>query len=324
MLIIHEPGLNTMIQDLGRHGFYHLGVPPSGAADKFSFQLGNFLLGNPPHFAALEMTLLGPRVEFRKSTVIAVTGAPMKVYLNEREIPMWENVKVESGDVLSFKYAPGGVRTYLCVSGGITIPETLGSMSTYSLNQFGVYLGQRLNAGTELVIGEPLPGVFRQVGKRVPEEFHPSFSSTLDVRVVMGMSSYRMTDEGIKSFLNSEWKVSAESNRIAYRYTGAQVDFKDFEPPFGAGNSSSNVVDIAYPIGVVMAPNPEEIIILLNDATTGGGFVTIGTVISPDLDIVSQSMPNTVTRFIAVTVDQAIEARIEKKKQLLRFAELVK
>ncbi|MEB3101796.1 biotin-dependent carboxyltransferase family protein [Ferviditalea candida] len=323
MLKVLDTGLNTTIQDMGRNGLYHLGVPPSGAADKYSFQLGNLLLGNPVHYAGLEMTLLGAAIEFRKKTVIAVTGAPMDVYLNHGKIPMWENVKVEEGDVLSFKSAQSGVRTYLCVSGGILVPEMLGSKSTYSLNQFGAYIGKKLVNGTELGLGEPLPGVFKQVGKRIPPTYTPQFGDRVDIRVVMGLSSYRLSDEGIKAFLNTEWRVSAESNRVACRYKGATISYKKFEPPFGAGSGSSNVVDIAYPIGVLMVPNSEEIIMLLNDATTGGGFVTVGTAISPDLDKVSQSRPNSTTRFIAVTVDQAITARLEKKKKLLKLTELL-
>jgi biotin-dependent carboxylase-like uncharacterized protein len=323
MLKILDPGLNTTIQDMGRNGYYHLGVPPSGAADKYSFQLGNLLLGNPVHYAALEMTLLGARIEFKKNTVIVITGAPMEVFINNKNIPMWENIKVQEGDILSFKFARSGVKTYLCISGGIHAPEILGSKSTYSLSQYSVYIGRKLEAGTEIEVGEPLPGVFKQVGKRIPLEFIPEFINTIDVRVVMGLSSYRLSDEGVKSFLNAEWKVSTESNRLAYRYTGTTITFKEFEPPFGAGSGSSNVVDIAYPIGVIMVPNSEEIIILLNDASTGGGFVTIGTVISPDLDLVTQSRPSTVTRFIAVTVDQAIKARIEKKKKIMKLTELL-
>lgn len=323
MLKILDTGINTTIQDMGRNGLYHLGVPPSGAADKYSFQLGNLLLGNPIHYAALEMTLLGAKIEFNKKTVIAVTGAPMEVFLNHEKIPMWENVKVEEGDVLSFKFTESGVKTYLCVSGGIHVPETLGSKSTYSLNQFGVYFGEKISDGTELELGEPLPGVFKQVGKRIPSQYIPQFSDTIDVHVVMGLSSHRLSDEGVKSFLNTQWKVSTESSRVAYRYTGATITYKKFEPPFGAGSGSSNVVDIAYPIGVIMVPNSEEIIMLLNDATTGGGFVTIGTAISPDLDKVSQSRPNSTTRFITVTVDQAITARMEKKKKLMQLTEFL-
>ncbi|MED0758152.1 biotin-dependent carboxyltransferase family protein [Aneurinibacillus thermoaerophilus] len=324
MLRILEPGLWTTVQDIGRQGYYHFGLPPSGAADKYSFMVGNLLLGNPLEFAGLEMTLLGPKVEFLKKTVIAITGAPMEAYLNQQPIPLWEPVQVNEGDILSFKFCKQGVKSYLCVSGGIQVPEVLGSRSTYTLSRLGGFQGRKLDVGDELEIGEPLPGAFKQVGKRLPSEFIPEYKNFQDLRVVMGLSGHRVSDEGIRAFLNSEWTVSTESNQVAYRYTGAKIAFKEHEPPFGAGDGFSNVVDFAYPIGALMVPNEEELIILLNDATSGGGFVTIGTVISTDLDIVAQSRPMSKCRFLAITVDQAMQVRLERKKKLTRLAELLK
>lgn len=324
MLRIRDGGLQTLVQDMGRKEFYHLGVPPSGAADKYSYVLGNILLGNPHDYAALEITLLGPVIEFCKRTVIAITGAPCEVRLNEQPVPMWESLVIQEGDMLAFRMTTQGVKTYLCVSGGIQVPDVLGCKSTYVLSQLGGFHGRKLQAGDEVQIGEPLPGVFHQVGLRIPDEYIPAFSNEMDIRVVVGLSSYRLSDEGIKTFLNSEWQVGLESNNIAYRYTGATVSFKPFDPPFGAGNNSSNVVDIVYPIGAIMVPNEKELILLLRDATTGGGFVTIGTAINADLDLIAQSRPNTKTRFLAVTVDQAIEARLSKKRKILAVQELLR
>lgn len=324
MIRILEPGLQTTVQDMGRNGNYHLGVPPSGASDKYSFLVGNLLLGNPIDYAGLEFTLLGSKVEFCKKTVIAITGAPIEPYLNHQPIPMWENVKVQEGDILSFKFSKIGVKTYLNVSGGILVRNILGGKSTYTLSRIGGYHGRKLREGDEIPIGEPLPGVFKLVGKRIASEFIPDFKNANDLRVVLGLSGYRVSDQGVKAFLNSEWKVSGESNRVAYRYKGATISLKEFDPPFGAGNSSFNVVDFAYPIGVILVPNDEEIIVLLNDGTSGGGFVSIGTVISPDLDIIAQSRPHMGTRFLAITVDQAIEARREREKKIMQLAELLR
>jgi biotin-dependent carboxylase-like uncharacterized protein len=324
VLRVVEPGLETTVQDLGRYGSYHLGVPPSGAADKYSFILGNMLLGNPLDYAGLEITLLGPTIEFQKSTVIAITGAPVQPTINKQPIPMWENIRVEEGDVLRFNFSKQGVKVYLCVSGGIEVPKVLGSRSTYQLNRLGGYHGRKLMMGDLLPLGEPLPGVFKQVGKRIPPSFIPDYSGHHEIRVVMGLSGSLISDEGVKSFLNSEWKVSTESNRVAYRYQGALVKFRDVDLPFGAGDLNSNVVDIAYPIGVIMVPNEEEIIILLNDGTSGGGFVTIGTVITPDLDRIAQSRPMTSSRFLAVTFDQAMSARLERQKTISALTNILK
>lgn len=324
MFYILDGGLQTLIQDMGRKDYYHLGVPPSGAADRYSYSLGNILLGNPIDYAALEITLLGPKIEVRKKTVIAITGAPIDVKLNGNPTPMWETICVQEGDVLTLRSVQKGVKSYVCVSGGIQVPHVLGSRSTYTLSQLGGFHGRKLQAKDEVAIGEPLPGVFHHIGMRIPDEYLPKFSSSVDIRIVMGISSYRVSDEGIKAFLNSEWQVGSESNTIAYRYSGATASFTTIDPPFGAGNNASNTVDIVYPIGAIMVPNEKELILLLRDATTGGGFVTIGTTINADMDVVAQSRPQAKTRFIAVTVDQAIEARMQRKKKLSTLQSLLR
>ena len=323
MIEVKEPGLWTTVQDMGRHGQYHLGVSPSGAADKYSYVLGNLLVGNPENFAALEMTLIGGEYVFRKDCIIALTGAPMEAYLNNKPISFWEAHKVQEGDKLKIKECRVGVKSYLCVSGGIDVPDVMGSKSTYELSQIGGFQGRKLQAGDLIPINEAFPEALLQVGKTIPVEFIPAFPDFQELRLTMGITGYLMNDLALKTFLNSEWTVSHESNRVAYRYKGPKVSFSEM-PPFGAGNSYSNVVDIAYPIGSVLFTNEEELIVLQNDATTGGGFITIGTVISQDLDIIAQSRPRSKSRFIAVTIDQAIQARSERKQKLEALFRMLK
>ncbi|QED49379.1 5-oxoprolinase subunit C family protein [Cytobacillus dafuensis] len=324
MIEVKDPGLWTTVQDMGRVGKYHLGIPPSGAADKYSFLIGNLLVGNPVEFAALEMTLIGGEFEFHKNLIIALTGAPMEAYLNHQPLSLWETHYVKEGDILTIKACPIGVKSYLCISGGVNVPDVLGSKSTYELSQIGGFCGRKLIAGDRIPINEPLPGASKQIGKFTPLEFVPSFHHFQELRVMMGMTGYLMNDHALKTFLNSEWSVSHESNRVAYRYKGPKVSFTEQHPPFGAGNSFSNVVDIAYPIGSVLFTNEEELIVLQNDATTGGGFITIGTVISQDLDLIAQSRPLSKCRFIAVTIDQAMQARAERTKKLDALVHLIK
>lgn len=324
MIEVREPGLWTTVQDMGRIGKYHLGVPPSGAADKYSFMIGNLLVGNPEDCAALEMTLIGGEFEFNQNCIIALTGAPMETYLNNKSISFWETHQVKEGDILKINACAKGVKSYLCISGGINVPHVMGSKSTYELSRIGGYKGRKLTAGDRIQINEPLPEAFKQIGKTIPIEFIPSFSDFQELRVMMGITGYLMNDLALKTFLNSEWTVSHESNRVAYRYKGPKVSFTEQNPPFGAGNSFSNVVDIAYPIGSVLFTNEEELIVLQNDATTGGGFITIGTVISQDLDLIAQSRPLSKCRFIAVTIDQAMLAREERRKKIETLVQMIK
>lgn len=321
---ILDPGLWSTVQDLGRVGNYHLGVPPSGASDKYSFIAGNLLVGNPPHLAGLEMTLIGGEFQFTKTTLIALTGAPMTAELNGQPIPFWEATAVQAGDRLTISACREGVKAYLCVSGGIQVPEVLGSRSTYELSSIGGYKGRKLLKDDELVLSEPLPGAFKLAGKSVPAEFLPEFAASCEIRVMMGINGHFVSDQGLKAFLNSEWTVSPESNRVAYRYTGARVSFNEKELSEVQGGGYNNVTDFAYPIGGIMFPNEEELIVLQNDGTTGGGFVTIGAVIHQDLDLIAQSRPLSKCRFITVTLEQALEARKERNTKMAKLEELLK
>lgn len=318
MVHIIQPGIHTTVQDLGRDGFYHLGVPPSGAADRYSFQLGNLLIGNPVHCAALEIRLLGPTLLFTKRTLIAITGAAAPCFINGEAVPMWQCLEVQAGDVLSFRFAIEGVCTYVCISGGIQTPEFLHSRSTYIINH-KTESGYKLEAGDKFSISEPLPGAFKHVGRSLPDAMRPSFPQHIELHATLGLAIHRISDEGVRTFLDGEWKISTESDRVAYRLDGKPL-------PTAASardihGETTPVIDLAYPIGVITVPNPEELIILVNDATSGGGFTTIGAVISADLDRLNQCRPQTTVRFSAVTMEQALRLRKEKRQRLAAAAE---
>jgi biotin-dependent carboxylase-like uncharacterized protein len=316
MIKVLDAGHQITVQDLGRDGFRHLGIPSSGVADRYSLIAGNLLIGNPPSYSGIELGSSYLKVEFYKRTVISVTGAQADIQLNHIKVSMWEAIEINEGDTLLIKVLNSAVFTYLCVSGGIHTIETFNSRSTYVLSTFGNFLGKKIAIGEIIPTGESLPGVFKHIGKSLSSSLIPSYQKKIEVRVVLGLSGYRVSDEGIKNFLNSDWEVLSVSNRVAYRYKGGIIHFNDYKSPFGAGDNSSNVVDIAYPIGTIMVPNIEEVIVMMNDGMTGGGFVTIGAVISSDMDILSQTRANNMTRFVSVTVEQAIEARNDKRKKL--------
>jgi len=151
---VKQPGLLTTVQDTGRFGEYSIGIPPSGAMDVFAYQVGNYLVGNEEGAAGLEITYLGPQLEFTENTVIAITGAEMPPKINGEEVPTWEALRVEEGDILSFDYLKSGARSYLAVAGGIDVPVFMHSRSTYTLIGLGGHEGRALQEGDELKVGE--------------------------------------------------------------------------------------------------------------------------------------------------------------------------
>jgi biotin-dependent carboxylase-like uncharacterized protein len=321
MLKVLRPGLLTTIQDAGRFGWYHIGMPPSGAMDQFSFRAGNLLVGNDQGAATLETTFLGPDLEAAADVTVAVTGAPLELRLNGQPAPMWVALALKAGDRLRCGQALAGVRSYICVAGGIDVPELLGSRSTYLLGRLGGIGGRMVAAQDELVTGTPWRTAAELTGRRLDPRLLPTFPETAELRIVMGLCSYRLTEESIAQFLNTPWEVSTEADRIGYRIHGPGFQFRDREPPFGAGSDPSNVVDVGYPVGSVQVPGGKEGILLMRDAVTGGGYATIGTVIQCDLDRVAQAAPRTRFRFRAVTIQEALRLRAQYKLRLRALAD---
>lgn len=321
MIHVRKPGLQTTVQDLGRVGYYHIGLPPSGAMDRYSHIIANLLVGNDEDAATLEITYLGPELEFGRDAVIAVTGGEIPPRINGEPMPMWETVRVKEGDVLSFDFMKRGARVYLAVAGGIDVPVVMGSRSTYTLCGIGGYEGRPLKEGDMLQIGDsPVRPV--EPGTRVPSEYLPDFPATWEIRVIVGLCSYRLTEESKQTFLNTEWTVTPEANRVGYRFKGVRLQFVPREQPFGAGSNPSNVVDLGYPIGSIQVPDGVEPIVLLNDAVTGGGYATIATVISTDLNRMAQMRTNDRARFVSVTLEEALKLRREHRDSILRLKEL--
>jgi len=310
---VHNGGLSTTVQDLGRTGMYAIGMPPSGAMDQYSFRVANLLVGNDEGAAALEATYIGPTLEFTDDRVIAVTGGDAAATLNDETVPMWTSVPVKAGDVLSFGMIATGARPYIAISGGVDVPTYLGSRSTYTLIGLGGHEGRKLAEGDVLPLGQAA-GAPREGA--LPADLAPQFGSDVEVRAVVGLCSYRLTEDALASFLNTPWRITKDADRVGYRLRGGKLDFVEREQPFGAGSDPANVVDLGYPLGSVQVPGGDEPIVLLGDAVTGGGYVTIATVISADRDIFGQARSGDVVRFREVGIEEALTARREQQRRL--------
>jgi biotin-dependent carboxylase-like uncharacterized protein len=318
---IVNPGLATTVQDQGRLGYYNVGIPQSGSMDQYSAGLGNALVGNTPREAVLECTYLGPALSTDSDAVIAVTGAPVEVRVNGEPRPQWCRIQLNAGDQLSFGVIKGGTRFYIAVQGGIDVPEVLGSRSTYSLGAIGGFNGRKLAAGDIVPVGTPLNGGKLPQVEVLPEEFRPLYAKEQEVRIVLGLYDHRLTEEGLSNLLNQVWKVTPVADRMGLRYSGPGVKWKEREQPFGAGSDPSNIVDAGYAVGSIQIPGGTQPIILHRDAVSGGGYAMVGTVISADMDLVARAAPGTDTRFVAVSLEEALTARKELSERRNRACE---
>jgi biotin-dependent carboxylase-like uncharacterized protein len=307
-----KPGLSTTVQDVGRLGFYNVGIPPSGALDQFSLIAANLLVGNDRGAAALECAYMGPELRFGEPGVVAVTGAELEPRINGEPREPWSSFSVQGGDVLSFGHVKRGARMYIAVGGGIDVPVKLESRSTYVLGALGGYEGRPLAEGDELTLGSA-PGA---AARSVPQRLRPAMPRELEIRVVMGLYDHLLTDAGRATFFETEWTLTPVADRVGFRYKGETLDLVKRKQPFGAGSDPSNIVDSPYPIGSIQIPGGVEPIVLHRDAVSGGGYAMIATVISADMDTVAQSAPGSSTRFVAVELDDALAARAERSRRL--------
>lgn len=314
-----NPGLLTTVQDLGRPGYFHLGIPMSGAMDRYALRAANLLVGNPEGAAALEAVFMGPRLEFEVDATVAVTGADLPARVDGEPHPAWTAFPVRAGQVLSFDYLKGGARAYIAISGGIDTPPALGSRSTYIIGALGGYHGRALAAGDMVPLGAP--GAIRH-GTEVPEALRRTVGESAELRVLPGLYWRLITEEAGRNFFEDAWKVAPEADRMGYRFRGGRpFTFEPREQPFGAGSNPSNIVDACYPYGSIQVPGGTEPIVLHRDAVSGGGYFTLGAVISADMDLIGQMQPHTGVRFVKVDMEQALAARADEAHRLTRLRE---
>lgn len=309
MLEILEPGLLTTVQDRGRYGYQRYGVPVSGAMDVFALRAANALAGNDDNAACLEMTVLGPRVQFLADTWIAITGGDLSPALDGNPIPGWQTVRVSKGSVLSFRGPSDGMRAYLAAAGGIDVPVVMGSRSTYVKASLGGLEGRALRAKDVLRTLEP-EGDFvqRSLTGGFPQ---PVYGSEHELRIVLGPQDSAFTQEGINTFLRSRYTVSMQSDRMGYRLEGDKIEHV----------SGADIISDGTALGAVQVPGSGQPIILLADRGTTGGYTKIATVISADISRLAQAMPGNTVTFKAVSVEEAQAVLPERESALQAIRE---
>ncbi|MET9571420.1 biotin-dependent carboxyltransferase family protein [Streptomyces virginiae] len=280
-----RPGALTTVQDRGRPGHAHLGVPRSGALDTAAYALANRLLGNPPDAAVLETTLDGVSLRAAARTVVAVTGAPCPVRISGRPVAWGAPVGLPAGAELEVGRAESGLRSYVAVRGGLAVPPVLGSRSTDLLSGLGPAV---LTAGATLPVGpagpDPVPGADAYGLPAAPSEL------VLPLR--LGPRADWFTEASLAGLWRAEFRVSAESNRIGLRTEAGTplVRVRAGELP------SEGMV-----LGAVQVPPDGLPVVFLADHPVTGGYPVVG-VVAPDpaLDAAAQARPGTPVRFVRV------------------------
>ncbi|MET0356698.1 MAG: urea carboxylase [Cellvibrio sp.] len=302
-----QGGTQTTIQDYpARTGYWHVGVPPSGPFDNYSFRLGNRLLNNSDAAAGLEITLQGPTLKFGCNTKIVLTGAEIDARLDGNIISINEVVSIQSGQQLQLgRITERGARTYLCVAGGIQCPDYLGAKATFTLGQFGGHNGRALRAGDALALNasECNPIIEKYI---LPPALKTKISNYWQVRVIYGPHGAPdfFTAEDIDVFFKSDWEVHYNSSRTGIRLIGPKPKWARTSGG-EAGMHPSNIHDNAYAFGSVDFTGDMPVI-LGPDGPSLGGFVCPATVISADLWMLGQFRAGDKIRFLPISIDHAV------------------
>lgn len=336
-LKIIQPGALTTVQDLGRTGYLDQGIQSSGAADAWSMQAANLLVGNDPGEAVLETTMLGPEICFQAEARIALTGADMSPQINGRKIPLYESCSVRAGDVLKMGFAVSGCRCYLAVAGGFLLEPVLGSCSTNLKCGIGGFQGRALRAGDILPLKEAsVPGHAEGAAKTTAGAeregtaepgtgaksaevlakalaappwrlYHEDGVPVL--RVVPGPQQEYFTEKGQKTFVSSVYKLTNDSNRMACRLEGEAIEFV----------TSGDIVSDGIVNGSVQVSSNGMPIVMLADHQTTGGYAKIGTVASVDLPVLAQKKPGEKLRFAYISVEEAQKLYIQQKQYFRKW-----
>ncbi len=291
---VQNPGMFTTVQDTGRYGYGALGVSASGAADPIAVRLGNRLVGNHEHAAALEMTLLGGNFLFPEGAIVALTGSDFGASLDAQPVPLWTTCRVKPGHTLRTGSTRSGARCYLCVRGGVSVPLFLGSSSTHILSGLGGVEGRALKKGDVLAIGDAAVADVDE-GRTLPQDALDRLRPRKILRATAAPQTGEFSPASLQAFYDSAYLVTEESNRMGLRLQGAPL-----ETPH-----AGHMVTEGVSLGAIQVPAGGQPIILFVEQQTTGGYPKIANIISADLPGVGQLRPRDEVRFEQVDAAMA-------------------
>lgn len=294
---VGRPGMLTTVQDLGRWGHQHLGVPVAGPMDWWAHEAANRLVGNDRDAAALEITLIGPELEFSRDATAAVTGATFELAVSGRPAVMHEPFAIKAGECLTFGARASGARAYLAVDGGFDVPKVLGSRATHVKAGLGGHAGRPLRRGDVLPLGPVKPPVGADgVGVVTPPYVAASAPAVL--RALPG------PDPVDPVFWQSTFAISNDSDRMGYRLAGPSLDV------------TGSHLSAGVAMGTVQVTPSGTIVLLMADRATSGGYARAATVITADLPRAGQLAPGDRVAFVPVDAAAANVALAELRALL--------
>jgi biotin-dependent carboxylase-like uncharacterized protein len=313
-LKVVRAGLFDTLQDLGRIGFMALGMPTAGAMDRVALRLANALCGNPAGAAGLEIGVMGPDLRVEAESVRIALVGPLSPALIEapdgpaRPLDSDRTHLLKRGQTLKVGLVEGSSTAYLAVAGGFALPPFMGSLSTYVRAGVGGFQGRKLAQGDALPLArEQAPaGEENKLGQPFDYGGGP-------IRVVWGPQDDHFSARGRRTFIESDYRVSKEADRMGIRFEGPTIEHATSVDKGGA-----DIISDGIGPGAIQVPGAGLPIVLLADRQTVGGYPKIATVASADLPRLGRLLPGQTVRFAALTVEEAEQLRRDQEARIQR------
>lgn len=282
-----KPGMHTTVQDRGRWDYLASGVPRSGAMSQLDALRANWLVGNPAGTPVLEITMVGPTLNLEGEGYIALTGARIEAKLDGRPVPHRKTIPVAGKQILKLDRTIDQCRTYLAIRGDWKVASWLGSCSAAVSNASLLTPQSILNKGLLWVVESHHHTEIREIHQQAPQDSK--------IRIMPGPEYAQLRVESVTDFLSRTFSISAQSNRMGYRLDGTVVGF----------HNSAELISSGIVPGTIQITNQGQLIILMADAQTTGGYPRIANVITADLPKMAQLRPGDTLQFSLVSLSEA-------------------
>ena len=283
MIEVLNGGTRSTVQDAGRPGYRHLGIPQSGAADKFCFALANWMVGNRWDAPAIECALGGLHLRFTEATTIALSGAEMWAQINGMNVKNFSPMPVEAGDILTLSFARDGCRAYIAIAGGLKVPEFMGSCSTYLPAQFGGHEGRALRTGDTLAASNRP----REAPRKIPHGYVPQLSRHIVLRSHPAPEWHHLSAASRRHLFVSPFIATPQTDRMGSRLRGDKIET----------NASRSMTSSPLLPGTLQVPPDGQPILMLADGHCTGGYPRALQVIRADLWLLGQIAPGSQVSF---------------------------
>ena len=305
-IVIRKPGILTTVQDLGRHGYRRYGINPGGVMDAAASLLSNAVLGNDEDATVIEMHYPAPQIEFEKETIAVIGGADLAPELDGKPLENWRPFYAARGSELRFTNKIMGNRAYLAVRGGVRCDKWLDSSSTNLAAKFGGFEGRKLMTNDRLEFESEKDFGAAGLNKKISPLLIPLYRPFPTVRIIAGAEFPNLDDNGKRLLLDQNFTISTNSDRMGFRLNGEPLNLA----------RPREFISSAVNFGTIQILPDGQLIVLMADHQTAGGYPRIGHVITRDLSLIAQLGAKDKVAFHLVDVGHAEELALEFERDL--------